>query len=95
MVEDVEVWADSRRWMFVWCCREKNKAAHWLASSCLSRKIFILTGLYSAQIRCNLELLRLTYPKEKTKCEASDASLGSIERLKREDREEREKDKYN
>lgn len=42
---------------------------------------FILTGLYSVQVRCCLELLRLTYPKEKTKCEASDASLGSFERL--------------
>lgn len=26
-----------RNWVFLWCCREKNKVAHWLASTSLRR----------------------------------------------------------
>lgn len=28
LVEDIKYWATSSNWSFVWCCREKNKAAH-------------------------------------------------------------------
>lgn len=44
VVEDIKAWAQSRRWSFVWCNREKNIVAHWLASSRLSRSVVSLTG---------------------------------------------------
>ncbi|KAI8524398.1 hypothetical protein RHMOL_Rhmol13G0147200 [Rhododendron molle] len=44
VVEDIKVWAQSRRWSFVWCNRKKNIVAHWLASSCLNRSLVSLTG---------------------------------------------------
>lgn len=31
-------WARARQWTFVWCSRSKNKATHWIDSSCLDRK---------------------------------------------------------
>ncbi|KAI8534270.1 hypothetical protein RHMOL_Rhmol10G0077200 [Rhododendron molle] len=37
MVEDIKVWASTRSSSFSWCCLEKNKTAHWLASSSLNR----------------------------------------------------------
>ncbi|KAI8528203.1 hypothetical protein RHMOL_Rhmol12G0132300 [Rhododendron molle] len=37
IVEDIKEWANSRNWSFVWCYRENNKVAHWLAANCLSR----------------------------------------------------------
>ncbi|KAI8561723.1 hypothetical protein RHMOL_Rhmol04G0363100 [Rhododendron molle] len=44
VVEDIKAWAQSRRWSFIWCNREKNQVAHWLASSCLGRNLLSLTG---------------------------------------------------
>lgn len=44
LVEDIKIWTPGRKWNFVWCCREKNKIAHWLASSCYSRQILINSG---------------------------------------------------
>lgn len=44
IVEDIKAWASSRNWSFVWCCREKNRAAQWLASNSLSRRIPFHTG---------------------------------------------------
>lgn len=43
LVDDIKDWAGARQWFFVWCCREKSKSAHWLASNCLNRKILIHT----------------------------------------------------
>lgn len=35
MVEDTKSWAASKKCFFVWCNREKNRVAHWLASNSL------------------------------------------------------------
>lgn len=44
MVEDIKSWAASRQWSFAWCNREKNRASHWIATNCLSRKLLSFTG---------------------------------------------------
>lgn len=44
VVEDIKTWAASEQWSFVWCNREKNRAAHWVATSCLSRSLFTSMG---------------------------------------------------
>ncbi|XP_058216651.1 uncharacterized protein LOC131327506 [Rhododendron vialii] len=44
IVEDIKSWARDRQWPFVCGNRSKNKAAHWIATSCLDRKITSSTG---------------------------------------------------
>lgn len=44
IVADIKKWAGTRRWSFVWCNRGLNKAAHWIASECIDKKILFHTG---------------------------------------------------
>lgn len=44
VIDDLKFWSSSFKWSFVWCNREKNKAAHWLATKCLQKTILVNTG---------------------------------------------------
>ncbi|KAI8550978.1 hypothetical protein RHMOL_Rhmol06G0148700 [Rhododendron molle] len=51
IVEDIKGWAAARNWSFVWCCRNSNTVAHWLASSCLDRNIQFFPGCIPPGLR--------------------------------------------
>ncbi|KAI8553497.1 hypothetical protein RHMOL_Rhmol05G0020300 [Rhododendron molle] len=44
MVEEIKSWAASRQCSFTWCNREKNRAACWIATNCLNRKLLSFMG---------------------------------------------------
>lgn len=44
IIEDVKYWAAQKNWTFSWTCREKNKAAHWLAKSSVQSIVINLSG---------------------------------------------------
>lgn len=44
VVKDIKEWAKTRNWSFNWCRRVQNRAAHWIASKCLSRDLLLFSG---------------------------------------------------
>lgn len=44
IVEDIKSWAKNREWIFKWCRRATNSAAHWIATNSKSRSLHCFTG---------------------------------------------------
>lgn len=54
LIEDIKVWAETANWTFTWCSRKTNGVAHWLATSCLARRILFQTGCIPPGLDCVL-----------------------------------------
>lgn len=83
IVEDIKSWARDRQWSFVWGNRSKNKAAHWIATSCLDRKITSSTGCILPELKTILckSSLWFCYDQWRIKKKKSIFAMGFVQWL--------------